>query len=339
MKASLRELAECTGAELRGDPDIEIHGISTLDSAQSGDLAFLYNRRYRKYLSVTGASAVLLTAVDAANCPVAALVMENPYLGYARAASSLAPKIPFTSGIHPSATVAATAHVDPTASIGPHVSVGDDVRIGEHAILEAGCVIGRGSRIGPYTHLHANVHLYHDVTIGSRCILHGGVVIGADGFGFARDGSQWVKIPQLGGVHIGDDVEIGANTTIDRGALKETVIEDGVKIDNLVQIGHNVRIGAQTAIAGCTGIAGSTSIGSRCLIGGAVGIAGHISICDEVTILAKSGVHKSIRTPGIYSSGWPVQEARTWHRYLSAIARLARGGSAESANERESSKD
>jgi UDP-3-O-[3-hydroxymyristoyl] glucosamine N-acyltransferase len=325
MKVSLGELAECTGASLRGDPSIEISGVATLDSAGPGDLAFLYNRRYRKFLSVTGASAVLLTPADAESCPVAALVMDNPYLGYARAATRLMPVVTPPTGVHPAATVADGARVDPTASVGPNCVVEAGAQIGEHAIIAAGCSVGRGVRIGSYTCLQANVTLYHGVCIGSRCLIHAGAVIGSDGFGFARDGSQWVKIPQLGAVQIGDDVEIGANTTIDRGALKDTVIENGVKIDNLVQIGHNVRIGAQTAVAGCTGIAGSVTIGRRCLIGGAVGIAGHIEIADDVTILAKSGVHKSITKPGVYSSGWPVQEARTWHRYIAALGRLARG--------------
>ncbi|MCG3200818.1 MAG: UDP-3-O-acylglucosamine N-acyltransferase [Gammaproteobacteria bacterium] len=325
MKVTLKELAERTGAALRGDADIAITGIATLDRAQAGDLAFLYNRRYRKFLSVTGASAVLLAPADAADCPVPALVMDNPYLGYARAAALLAPKLPVSPGIHPSAHVDAAARVDASASIGPHAILEAGVEIGEQVVIGGSSVIGRDSRIGDHTIVRPGACLYHGVTVGRRCLIHSGAVIGADGFGFARDGTQWVKIPQVGGVHIGDDVEIGANSTIDRGALKDTVIEDGVKIDNLVQIGHNVRIGAQSAIAGCTGIAGSTTLGRRCLIGGAVGIAGHIEICDDVTVLAKSGVHKSIRKPGVYSSGWPVQEARTWHRYLAAIARLARG--------------
>jgi UDP-3-O-[3-hydroxymyristoyl] glucosamine N-acyltransferase len=325
MKVTLKELAERTGADLRGDADIAITGIATLDKAQAGDLAFLYNRRYRKFLSVTSASAVLLTPADAADCPVAALVMDNPHLGYARAAALLAPKLPVSPGVHGTAQVDPTARVDPSASIGPHAVLEAGVEIGEHVVIGGHCVIGLDARIGDYTILKPGVCLYHGVTVGRRCLIHSGAVIGADGFGFARDGTQWVKIPQIGSVHIGDDVEIGANSTIDRGALKDTVIEDGVKIDNLVQIGHNVRIGAQSAIAGCTGIAGSTTVGKRCLIGGAVGIAGHIEICDDVTVLAKSGVHKSIRKPGVYSSGWPVQEARTWHRYLAAIARLARG--------------
>jgi UDP-3-O-[3-hydroxymyristoyl] glucosamine N-acyltransferase len=331
MAVTLGELAQCTGAQLQGDASVAINGIATLDSAGPGDLAFLYNRRYRKFLAVTGASAVLLTPDDAPNCPVAALVMENPYLGYARAALRLAPPRTFAAGIHPSASVAESAVIEKTASVGPNCVIGDGAQIGEHVVLEAACHIGAGVRIGGYTHLYANVTLYHGVGVGSRCIMHSGVVIGSDGFGYARDGSHWVKIPQLGAVQIGDDVEIGANTCIDRGALKDTVIEPGVKIDNLVQIGHNVRIGAQSAIAGCTGIAGSTTIGKRCLIGGAVGIAGHLEICDDVTILAKSGVHKSIRTPGVYSSGWPVQEARTWHRHISALSRLARGRGGSSA--------
>ncbi|MGQ0657692.1 MAG: UDP-3-O-(3-hydroxymyristoyl)glucosamine N-acyltransferase [Chromatiales bacterium] len=325
MGATLRELAACTGAELRGDPDIEIQGVATLDQARSGDLAFLYNRRYRKFLKVTAASAVVLSAADAHDCPVAALVMENPYLGYARAATLLAPRFVPPGGVHTTAVVEPQARVDRTASIGPGAVIEAGAQIGSHVVIGSGCVIGRNACIGDHTLLNRNVTIYEGVRIGRRCIVHAGAVIGSDGFGYARDGSCWVKIPQVGGVYVGDDVEIGANTTIDRGALKDTVIEEGVKIDNLVQIGHNVRIGAQTAIAGCTGIAGSATIGRRCLIGGAVGIAGHIEICDDVTITAKSGVHRSISSPGVYSSGWPVQDNRTWHRYLAALARLARG--------------
>jgi len=325
MGATLRELAQCAGAELRGDPDIEIRGVATLDQAQPGDLAFLYNRRYRKFLKVTAASAVVLSAADADDCPVAALVMDNPYLGYARAATLLAPAFPSSRGVHPTAVVEPHARVDASAAIGPMAVIAAGAEIGAHVCIGSGCSIGRNSRIGDYTRVLGNVTVYESVTIGRRCTVHAGAVIGADGFGYARDGASWVKIPQVGGVHIGDDVEVGANTTIDRGALKDTVIEDGVKIDNLVQIGHNVRIGAHTAIAGCTGIAGSVTIGRRCLIGGAVGIAGHIEICDDVTITAKSGVHRSIATPGVYSSGWPVQDNRTWHRYIAALNRLARG--------------
>jgi len=326
MSATLGELADRLGARLEGDASVRVNGVATLDKAQPGDLSFLYNRRYRKFLKVTGASAVLLTPADVADCPVAALIMDNPYLGYARAAAILAPPHLPPSGIHPTAQISADAHIDPTASIGAGVVIESHTEVGAHAIVGPGCAIGRNVRIGDYTHVSARVTLCDGTHVGRRTIIHPGAVIGADGFGFARDGSAWVKIPQLGGVHIGDEVEIGANTTIDRGALKDTVIEDGVKIDNLVQIGHNCHIGSQTAIAGCVGIAGSVTIGRRCLIGGAVGIAGHIEIADDVTITAMSGVHRSIRKPGIYSSGWPAQENRLWHRYVASLGRLARGG-------------
>src|SRR5581483_10428061 len=300
------------------DPAITVRRLATLDQAGAGDLSFLYNRRYRKFLKVTAASAVILSPADAADCAVAALVMDNPYLGYARAANLLAAAPQPPAGVHATAAVHPEAHVDESACVGPHAVVEAGAEVGEHVLLEAGSVVQRGCRIGGYTRIEANAVLGPGVTVGRRCIIHAGAVIGADGFGFARDGHRWVKIPQMGGVHIGDDVEIGSNTTIDRGALKDTCIEDGVKIDNLVQIGHNCRIGAHTAIAGCV------SIGRRCLIGGAVGIAGHLEIADDVTVTAMSGVHKSILKPGVYSSGWPVQDNRTWHRYLAQINRLAR---------------
>jgi UDP-3-O-[3-hydroxymyristoyl] glucosamine N-acyltransferase len=321
---TLGVLAAHIGAELRGDPQITVRRLATLDQAEAGDLSFLYNRRYRKFLKVTAASAVILGPADAAECVVPALVMENPYLGYARAADLLASAPQPPAGVHPTAAVHPEAQVDARATVGPRVVVEAGAEVGEHVVLEAGCVVQRGCRIDAYTRIEANTVLGAGVTVGQRCIIHAGAVIGTDGFGFARDGERWVKIPQMGGVHIGDDVEIGANTTIDRGALNDTVIESGVKIDNLVQIGHNCRIGAHTAIAGCVGIAGSVTIGRRCLIGGAVGIAGHLEIADDVTVTAMSGVHKSILKPGVYSSGWPVQENRTWHRYLAQINRLAR---------------
>ncbi len=321
---TLGELAAQVGAELHGDPAITVRRLATLDQAGAGDLSFLYNRRYRKFLKVTAASAVILYPADAADCAVAALVMDNPYLGYARAANLLAAAPQPPAGVHATAAVHPEAHVDESACVGPHAVVEAGAEVGEHVLLEAGSVVQRGCRIGGYTRIEANAVLGPGVTVGRRCIIHAGAVIGADGFGFARDGHRWVKIPQMGGVHIGDDVEIGSNTTIDRGALKDTCIEDGVKIDNLVQIGHNCRIGAHTAIAGCVGIAGSVTIGRRCLIGGAVGIAGHLEIADDVTVTAMSGVHKSILKPGVYSSGWPVQDNRTWHRYLAQINRLAR---------------
>ena len=333
MAATLGELAKRIGAELHGDARLSVARMATLDQAENGDLSFLYNRRYRKFLKVTAATAVILTPADLADCPVSALVMENPYLGYAKAAMLLAPPRRPVAGIHPTAVVDADVEVDPSASIGAHAVVGAGSRLGAQVVVGAASVLGHEVRIGDFSRIAANVTLCDGTSIGRRCIVHAGAVIGADGFGFARDAQRWVKIPQIGSVHIGDDVEIGANTTIDRGALKDTIIEDGVKIDNLVQIGHNCHIGEHTAVAGCVGIAGSVTIGRRCLIGGAVGIAGHIEIGDDVTITAMTGVHRSINKAGVYSSAWPAQENRVWHRYLALLGRLVRERGQASSSE------
>jgi UDP-3-O-[3-hydroxymyristoyl] glucosamine N-acyltransferase len=323
MAIRLGDLADAIAAELRGDPDIEVARVATLDGAQAGDLAFLYNKQYRKFLKVTAASAVILYPDDSADCPVAALVSNNPYLAYARAATLLHPVSRCTPGIHASACIAGTADIDPTAYIGPLAVVEDYARIGAECVVGPRCLIGQGAVIGDYTRLVANVTLMYATTVGRRCLIHPGAVIGADGFGLARDHSLWIKIPHLGGVQIGDDVEIGANTTIDRGALKDTVIEEGVKLDNQIQVGHNCRIGAHTAIAACTGISGSTRIGRRCTIGGGVGIAGHIEIVDDVMIKAAASITKSIRKPGTYSSVWPAKEDREWKKRVARLSQLA----------------
>jgi len=260
MAATLGELADRIGAVLHGDARLSVSRVATLDQAEIGDLSFLYNRRYRKFLKVTAATAVILTPSDLAECPVAALVMDNPYLGYAKAVTLLAPEPEAAAGIHPAAVVEAGAEIDPSASVGAHTVVGAGCRLGAQVVVGPGSTLGRDVRLGDFTRIAANVTLCDGTSIGRRCIVHPGAVIGADGFGFAREAQRWVKIPQIGAVHIGDDVEIGANTTIDRGALKDTIIEDGVKIDNLVQIGHNCHIGEHTAVAGCVGIAGSVTI-------------------------------------------------------------------------------
>lgn len=320
----LAELANSLSAELHGNAELNITGVATLDSAQDGDLTFLFNRRYKKFLKVTRASAVILSASDLPDCPVAALVVSDPYLAYARAARLLSPQEVRPPGIDPTAWVHPSAKLSPDAVIGPHVVIDEDAVIGEQAIIGPGCVLGKRVRVGSHSHLTANVTVYHDVCIGNRGLIHAGAVLGADGFGLARDQGHWEKIPQLGSVQIGDDVEIGANTTIDRGALKDTVVEDGVKLDNQIQIAHNVRIGAHTAVAGCTAIAGSTTIGKRCMIGGKVGISGHIQIVDDVTIMGGTTVGQSIRKPGVYASGWPAIEASLWRRRLMAMSRLIR---------------
>ena len=322
MAIQLTTLAELLGAELHGDGAIVIERVATLESAGPGDISFLSNPRYRRLLTTTRAAAVLIAPEDLPNCPVPALVMTNPYLGYARTATLLHPPRVVRPGVHPSAVVSASASVDSGAEIGPQVVVGEGARIAAGVYLGPGCVVGDGAVVGEQSMLIARVTLCHQVSLGARVVVHPGAVIGSDGFGIANDNGVWVKIPQLGAVRIADDVEIGANTTIDRGAIEDTVIEKGVKIDNQVQVGHNVRIGEHTAIAGCTGIAGSARIGKRCTIGGAVSIAGHLDIADDVHLTATSGVSHSLQDAGIYSSGMPVQENRVWRRNVVRMRQL-----------------
>ena len=316
---TLGELAVRFGLELRGDPDTRIEAVATLREARPGTITFLANPRYRRFLAGTAASAVVLDGSAAAHCKVAALVSPNPYAAFARIAAALYPQPGLAPGVHPSAVVAPGARVATSAHVGALASIAEGCSIGERAVVGPGCVLEPGVSLGAGSRLVAQVTLCHDVRVGERCLVHAGVVIGADGFGVARDQDGWVKVPQLGSVRIGDDVEIGANTTIDRGAIEDTVIEDGVKLDNQIQVGHNVRIGAHTAIAGCTGISGSTTIGKRCLIGGAVGFAGHLEIADDVIVTGLTLVSSSIDRPGVYSSGLPAMEAGEWRR---AVARL-----------------
>lgn len=323
MGYSLREIAEQLGAEIHGDGDCRIEKVGTLAGAGPGDISFLANRRYRRQLLKTRASAVILDPEFLSACPVAALVVANPYLAYARVAAMLSPARPVEAGIHPTASVSEAADVDASVYIGPKAVVEEGTIIGPRTIIGPGCVIERDVRIGADCVLEPNVSICHGVVIGQRVLLHPGVVIGADGFGIANDNGVWVKVPQLGSVCIGDDAEIGANTAIDRGAIENTVIEEGVKLDNLIQIGHNVHIGAHTAIAACVAIGGSTTIGKRCTIGGAASIAGHLEIADDVHLTARSAVPNSILEPGIYSSGTPIiQENRAWRRNVVRIRQL-----------------
>ncbi len=322
MTLTLAELAKQLGATLRGDADARVHRVAALDTAESGDVSFLLDSKYREYLAQTQATAVILSAQDAQDCSANALIVADPYLGYAKAAVALHPLAAVKPGIHSTATIGANAQLAASAMIGANTTLEDDVQVGDGARIGPGCVIGTGANIGTQTCLHANVAIGARITIGRNCVIHPGAVIGADGFGYAPEDGHWLKIPQLGSVEIGDNVEIGANTTIDRGALGDTVIEDGVKIDNLVQIAHNVRIGADTAIAGCAGISGSVEIGRRCKIGGSVGLAGHLQIADDVTITGMSLVTKSITEAGVYSGGWPSREARVWRRTVAALHRM-----------------
>jgi len=319
---SLGELAVRFGLELRGEPDLRVSRVATLSNAEPGAISFLANSRYRRQLDTTRATAVVVAAKDAADCPVAALIDSNPYLAYARIAALMHPEAPLAAGIHPSAVVSSGARIAASAYVGPLCVIEDDVEIGERVFVGPQCIVQRGVRVGEDSRLMARVSLCPQVVIGRRCILHAGSVVGADGFGFAPYSGTWVKVPQVGSVRIGDDVEIGANTTIDRGAIDDTVVEDGVKLDNQIQVGHNVTIGAHTAIAGCTGISGSVTIGRRCMIGGMVGIAGHLTIADDVAVTGCSLVSASIKTPGSYSSGMPAVETRMWRRMVAHLRRL-----------------
>jgi UDP-3-O-[3-hydroxymyristoyl] glucosamine N-acyltransferase len=329
MLVTLNDIVARLGGEVRGDGTLTVSGITTLEAAEPGQLSFLSNPKYREKLAGTRASAVIVAPDVAGECPSAAIITPQPYLYFARVAQWLQPQARPQAGIH--ATAVVEGRVADSASIGANVRIGLDAEIGEHVVIEANCSIGGGCRIGADSWLYPGVTLYSGCQIGARAIIHAGAVIGADGFGFAREADgAWVKIPQSGRVLIGDDVEIGANTTIDRGALEDTVIEDGVKLDNQIQIGHNVHIGAHTAIAGCAGIAGSTRIGRCCTFGGAAMILGHLEIADEVNISAGTMVSKSISKPGNYTGWVPFQEHADWLknfsrlRYLDAMANKIR---------------
>lgn len=311
---TLRALADLIGAELHGDGSCEIRGLNTLQGAGAGELAFLANAAYQKHLQTSSAAAVILKPEMAGDFAGNKLLLDNPYLGYAKLTAVFDPAPPAVVGIHPTAFIDPSAELGEGVGVGPHASIGADVVLADGVIIGAGCAVGANTRIGRGSRLHANVTVAHGVSIGEQTTLHSGCVIGADGFGFAPGEHGWVKIHQLGGVTIGDRVEVGACTTIDRGALDDTVIADGVIIDNLVQIAHNVKIGENTAIAGCTGIAGSATIGRNCTIGGASCIKGHITIVDGVNISATSFVNKSIHEPGSFSSGTVATPTQTWRK-------------------------
>ncbi len=324
MAVTLGELAVRFGLELRGDPAVQLERVATLANAGPGDLSFLANPRYRAQLASTRAAAVIVNAAAAPECPGAMLVSDNPYAAYARIAAVLYPPPPLAPGVHPSASVAPGARIDATAEVGPQCVIAAGVSIGPRAFLGPHCVIGTGASLEEDVRLVARVTLGAGVAIGARVVVQPGAVIGGDGFGFAPERRGWVKVPQVGTVRVGPDVEIGANTTIDRGAIEDTVIEAGAKLDNLIMIAHNVRIGAHTAIAACTGISGSTTVGARCMIGGHCGFAGHINIADDVVITGYSMISRSIERAGVYSSGIPFEEARAWRRLVARFKRLPR---------------
>lgn len=314
MALTLAEIADKVGAEFQGDPEKRLQGVASLQSARSGHVSLFTHTRYKQELQNTQAGVVVLKKEHSVLSPVACLIAENPHLVFARIATFLTSKVPPPAGINPDAVIDESANIDASASIAAKCVIGRNTQIGRNAVIGPACIIGHNCNIGDDFTCAANVTICDDVHIGDRTIIHPGVVIGSDGFGLANDDGVWIKVPQTGGVSIGNDVEIGANTTIDRGALDDTVIEDGVKLDNQIQVAHNVHIGAHTAIAGCAGIAGSTHIGRYCTLAGGVGLSGHVILADNVHITAMSLVTKSITEPGVYSSGTPLQENKKWHR-------------------------
>ncbi len=314
MPCTLSEIAALFGGRVLGDPQVEISQIATLEHATAGQISFLTNSKYRAQLASTRAGAVILGEADADATDLPRIISTNPYAYFARVSDLLNPLPAVTSGVHPTAVVSATARVDSSASIAAMAVVGEGAVIGAHSVIGEGCCIGDNVVIGSGVRLYPRVVIYHDCLIGNNLIAHSGVVIGSDGFGIAMDEGRWIKIPQIGRVVIGNDVEIGANTTIDRGALDDTVIEEGVKLDNQIQIAHNVRIGAHTAIAGCVGIAGSTTIGKYCQIGGSAGILGHLQIADRVVISSFTLIGKSIREAGSYAAIYPFGKTEDWRK-------------------------
>ena len=309
---SLAEIVAQLGGRVLGDAAVSIAQITTLEKAQANQISFLANSKYRTQLASTKAGAVILSEADADATELPRIISDNPYAYFAKVSALLNPLPSVMAGVHASAIVSDTAKIDETACIEATAVIGAGATIGAHSVVGAGCYVGDNVVIGNHVRLYPRVVVYHDCVIGNHLIAHSGVVIGGDGFGIAMDAGRWIKIPQIGRVVIGNDVEIGANTTIDRGALDDTVIEDGVKLDNQIQIAHNVRIGAHTAIAGCVGIAGSTTIGKYCLIGGSAGILGHLQIADRVEISAFSLIGKSIREAGSYTAIFPFSKTEEW---------------------------
>jgi UDP-3-O-[3-hydroxymyristoyl] glucosamine N-acyltransferase len=328
----LGEIATILGAKLTGNPERLIDGVASLDSAKEGQVSFLGGARYQlikssrheKFLSTTQASAVLVSPLHAKACPVDKLIIEDPHSAYLTLAKLFEKQFKKVPGIHPTAVIGSGCEISATASIGPYCVIGENCRIGENTSINSHAVIKDNVSIGKDVLIASHVVLYHDVLIGDRVVIHAGAIIGKEGFGMVRSGTGWEKIPHLGTVILEDDVEIGCNTTIDRGALDNTLLKKGVKLDNQIQVGHGVVIGENTIIAGCTGIAGSTRIGKNCMIGGAVAINDNITICDNVIFTAMAGVSKSITQPGIYSSGTGIQPQKDWHRSIACLRKLAK---------------
>jgi UDP-3-O-[3-hydroxymyristoyl] glucosamine N-acyltransferase len=320
---SLREIAGRFGGEIAGDPEFQVRRVATLENAAPDSIAFVSSARYLPQLKSTRAGAVILGVPARGATRLPRIVCANPYAYFAQVSTLFNPPPPARPGVHRTAVVDGAARVAPDAEIGARAVIEGGADIAAGCVIGAGCYVGEGVAIGAGTRLYPNVTVYHGCVIGSRVILHAGAVIGADGFGNAWEQGRWIKVPQIGRVVIGDDVEIGANTTVDRGALDDTVIEDGVRLDNQIQVAHNVRIGAHTAIAACTGIAGSAKIGRNCRIGGASGIAGHITIADGVEISTFTLITKSIDRPGTYTGAYAFEPHRDWLRNAAQLRHLA----------------
>jgi UDP-3-O-[3-hydroxymyristoyl] glucosamine N-acyltransferase len=328
MPMLLVDLVARLGGQLIGDAGLRISGIAPLDDASNDQITFLTNPKLRASAVTTKAAAMILSPAGHASLgdefSGSRIVTDNPYAYFARVAQlfDVQTATPFHAGIHASACVDPSARVAASAHVGPHVVIEADAVIGDDVILEAGCFIGRGAHIGAGTHFHARVTFQSRCRIGARGIIHPGAVIGADGFGFANEGGAWIKIPQTGRVMIADDVEIGANTCIDRGALADTIIEEGVKLDNQIQIGHNCHIGAHTAMAGCVGVAGSAVIGKYCTFGGAAMVLGHLTIADKVHISSGSLVTRSISEAGQYTGFYPLAKNADWEKTAVVVRNL-----------------
>jgi UDP-3-O-[3-hydroxymyristoyl] glucosamine N-acyltransferase len=322
MSYTLTDIAKHIGATVKGDGNITVSSLATLATAKNDQIAFLANSKYQSQLANTAAAAVIVSPDLAELCPTNALIMANPYMGYAMVAQLLDSTPSPATDIHPSAVIDATATIGKHVAIGANAVIESGVVIADNAVIGAGCFIGKDSVIGEGTKLWANVSVYHKCEIGKNCLVQANTVIGSDGFGYAPHGGQWHKIPQLGRVIIGDRVEVGASTTIDRGALEDTIIESGCILDNQIQIAHNVVIGENTAMAACSVIAGSSKIGKHCTIAGLVGVNGHIEVADNVTLTGMTMVTKSLESAGVYSSGIPAQPNKDWNRMNARLRKL-----------------
>ncbi|CAH0524953.1 UDP-3-O-(3-hydroxymyristoyl)glucosamine N-acyltransferase [Vibrio hippocampi] len=319
---TLADIAQITGGEVRGDESVTVTRVAAMDTAGEGDITFLTNAKYAKHLAESQASAVMLKAAEAELCSTNAIVVADPYIAYAKVAQALDTSPAPASSIAPSAVIATDAVLGQDVCIGANAVIESGVELGDGVVIGANCFVGKGAKLGAHTKLWSNVSIYHDVVIGEHCLVQANTVIGSDGFGYANEKGEWVKIPQVGTVRIGNRVEIGSCTSIDRGALDDTVIEDNVILDNQLQIAHNVHIGYGTAMAGGTVVAGSTKIGKYCQIGGAAVINGHIEIVDGVVITGMAMVMRSITDKGLYSSGIPLQTNKEWRKTAARVHRI-----------------